>query len=215
MAWRLHTCYTLQKWKYLENCNLHNRVLRVSVPPESPSLRVKTVVYILNQCRQLSFVLLLSPSITRYSRNLISLFWYQPVPLTMAHPCDPIFTDFRVKLQKLRRHILCTGGHQQLANVTLCVQATAANIATGHCLVTQTLRYKLSSSSALHFCVSASFNTWTTRSSSTRYSSRQPHPQISAQGFDALYRLTLPGLHASLLDTLEAATMNMRVTSYL
>ena len=50
-----------------------------------------TQIFWTRRCRKSSFVLLLLfpfARITRDCENFIPFFWYQPVQLTMAHPCD-------------------------------------------------------------------------------------------------------------------------------
>ena len=69
-------------------------------------------------------------------------------------PFYPNFTNFRAKQQKLCRRIHCIGGYWQLVNITLCLQASAANLRTGRCLATQNSPNScsaLTSSSVLHF----------------------------------------------------------------
>ena len=104
--------------------------------------------------------------ISRNFRNFTPFFWYQHVPLTLAQHLHA-FALSRIRRLSSKRssHMLCTGSHQQLANIKLCLQATAANLSykslpsyTQHSITSVS---KLSNSSALHFCVSASFNTQT------------------------------------------------------
>ena len=181
----LHIRNTLHKLKYLENGTL-SRLLTFTVVFNEwfytqnvhRYMAKRSSTYRTRRCRKSHFVVLLSPSVrvTRYYVKFIPFFRYQPVPLTVAQLSDAFVLSLvhglSSKTTKQSRHILCTGGHQQLANIILCLQATAENLFTSRCLATRNTQLQLYLSflvALLSTCVSLllQLNTWTTRSTVT------------------------------------------------
>ena len=137
---------------------------------------------------------------TRHQAMFFHHFWYQSVPLVVAlfHSVSVFqkLSNISSKSTKtkspdaLYRRPLAAGQHHTVppGNSGEHTYKTLPSY-TQHSV---TAVSKLSSSSVLHFCVSASSNTRTIRSSLLH---KRSHAHNSAWPFGAPYRLALPGLH--------------------
>ena len=116
---------------------------------ENPSIRSETAVYILNSA---------VPKITFWRSSFSKVHDISTLQklhtILLVSTCSIYcgtrssrlrFVPESSSFEKRSRHILRIGGHWQLANIKLCLQATAANVVTSRCLATHsTLQLYLS-----------------------------------------------------------------------